>query len=126
MFLLRLLKHGPRTFYAGVLLRRKARAAGKYPSPMKPSFLVDLAWSIASRGPMYTAPISQTVNLFYDRAVMRLDDPLRPVERYHYIVDELLKLHQMAGLPEIIDEVASPEMAALQKETKDIMRGKFS
>jgi hypothetical protein len=32
----------------------------------------------------------------------------------------------MANLPKIIDEVASPEMAALQKETKDIMRGKYS
>lgn len=122
-FVLRLMQYGPTAVYAGVLLRKKARLAGKYPSPVPPEFLIDLASYIARRRTRTSISIRDAVDLLFDRIQTRLSNPTATVDR-HQAVDALLDDYGLASLPKVavVEHLMSPQMTEMQKAFDRIMR----
>jgi hypothetical protein len=98
--------------WIGYWLRRQARESGQYPTPFTLNFLYDLAAGEARfyaqfgyRGFRWYNDFRRTsLPLIFRRIMSRVEEPLKPVERYAHISDELLAWHGIAPLPEIIGE----------------------
>ena len=88
---------------AGILLRRLAQEERKYPTPITPEFLTDLAWQIARRAkerPLRErwGYIKKYTPSIFNRVMKRVNEPLKPIQ-YNYYIDHLLAEHGIAPLP---------------------------
>jgi hypothetical protein len=73
MYLYRLASIGGfSAIWPGILLRRLAVANGKYPAPLTPDFLIDLAWNIGRR--TNQSSIRERVDFVFARVMSRLSD----------------------------------------------------
>jgi len=123
MYLYRLASIGGfSAIWPGILLRRLAVANGKYPAPLTPDFLIDLAWNIGRR--TNQSSIRERVDFVFARVMSRLSDPQKPVA-YNYVVDGLLADHGIAPLPETpeVEAVSAPRSQSKEEGTvKKIIR----
>jgi hypothetical protein len=107
MFLLHLCHYGAYAVWTGSLLRNTARNCGQYPTPLTPEFLSDLAVSIAGLKKSYSytyAGCRGTVAAVVHNAIRRLENPMKPVNSYNFLVDHFLAWHGLAPLPTIIGD----------------------
>ena len=91
-------------------------ANGKYPAPLTPDFLIDLAWNIGRR--TNQSSIRERVDFVFARVMSRLSDPQKPVA-YNYVVDGLLADHGIAPLPETpeVKAVSAPRSQSKEEGT---------
>ena len=103
--LMTLAKYGPKAIYVGAVLRRKATAAGVFPSPITPAFLIGVSLNILvqcrKRTPNRTR--RQQTHLMIDnylrRALERINGTAVP---FHDSFDDLMTLHKISQSPSLL------------------------